>query len=390
MAFLAPEARDVLGSRLSRLAVNIPRLAVNSLAERLRVTGLTVDGRADPRLWADWRNCQMDEQAPVAHREALTLGSCPVIVWSDAQGQPTVTVESPHQVTVRRDPSTHRVTAALKRWSNERKGETYAVEYLPDEVVWFVAKSAGAWAGFQAVRSLNNPLGVVPVVELRNSDRLLGPGASELDDLIPLVDALDKILSDLMVTSESFARPRRWATGIEPAEDDNGVPANPFPEGDKMMLAETPEAKFGQLPGGDLSAYRDAVDVILQQIMAVSALPSHMLGITSSNPASADALRASEAGLTARAEARQVTFGRAWEEVAALMAAIRTGADPEGIHTGVDWAPADTRSVAQEADAVVKLFQAGILPRRYALKKLGYSNEDIAEIESAVAVAPAI
>ena len=45
---------------------------------------------------------------------------------------------------------------------------------------------------------------------------------------MPLVDALNKCLADMMVTSEYVGRPRRWATGIELAEepvlDDDGNP----------------------------------------------------------------------------------------------------------------------------------------------------------------------
>ena len=64
-----------------------------------------------------------------------------------------------------------------------------------------------------------NPLGIVPVVNLRNTDRIIGDwGSSEIDDLKPLVDALNKSLADMMVTSEYVGRPRRWATGIELTE----------------------------------------------------------------------------------------------------------------------------------------------------------------------------
>ena len=84
--------------------------------------------------------------------------------------------------------------------------------------------------------------------------------------------------------------------------------------------------------------------------------------------------------MTARAEARQATFGRAWEQVAKLMVAVRDGHDPQLVQTRVQWADAATRSVAQEADATVKLVQAGILPVTYALAKLGYSDDEITQI----------
>ncbi len=120
------------------------------------------------------------------------------------------------------------------------------------------------------------------------------------------------------------------------------------------------------------------------QIMAVSTLPAHYVGVFTDNPASADALRAAEASLTARAEARQATFGRAWEQVARLMVAVRDGRDPNMIDDiRVHWADAATRSVAQEADAVVKLYQAGLLPASYALAKLGYSDDEVTKIRTA-------
>ena len=66
------------------------------------------------------------------------------------------------------------------------------------------------------------------------------------------------------------------------------------------------------------------------------------------------------------------------------MIAVRDGRDPNLIDDiRVLWADAATRSVAQEADAVVKLYQAGLLPTSYALSKLGYSDDEIAEIRSA-------
>ena len=218
---------------------------------------------------------------------------------------------------------------------------------------------------------------------------------------MPLVDALNKSLADMMVTSEYVGRPRRWATGIElveepvldaagnPVLDEYGDPVppvevNPIPEGARAMISENDAAKFGQLVASDLAGYEASVRVILGQIMAVSTLPAHYVGIFTDNPASADAMRAAEASLTARAEARQQTFGRSWEQVARLMIAVRDGTDPVSIDdVAVQWADAATRSVAQEADAVVKLFAANLLPACFALKRLGYSDAEMLEIRAA-------
>ena len=396
LAFLSPEAKTALGNRFGVMASNIPRLAVTALAERLRITGFT----GDAALWAEWIRNDLDQLSGVAHREALLLGDSYVIVWADQLGRPKVTIESAKQVAVQIDPGTRQITAAIKRWETAKTTE--AVLYLPDEIVRLRANQTGATTiGYEVVGTLANPLGVVPVVALRNSDRVLDDyGVSEIEDLKPLVDALNKSLADMMVTSEYVGRPRRWATGIElteePVLDAEGEPVldiageptmreiNPIPEGHRAMISENEQAKFGQLASADLAGYEASVRVILGQIMAVSTLPSHYVGVFTDNPASADALRAAEASLTARAEARQATFGRSWEQVARLMIAVRDGRDPNMIDdVRVHWADAATRSVAQEADAVVKLYTAGLLPASYALTKLGYSDDEIAKIRAA-------
>lgn len=389
LAFLSPEARTAIGPRFGRMAANIPRLTVTALAERLRITGFTVAGRPDAAVWADWTRNDLDQLAGVAHREALTLGESYAIAWADRRGNPLVTIESAAQVAVLRDPATRAVIAAVKKW--ETPTSTEATLFESDQITRLSSKAVGATTGFQIVDTLANPFGIVPVVPLRNSDRLLGPAASELDDLIPLVDALNKTLADMLVSSEYVGRPRRWATGIELVEEDvldaQGNPTtravNPFPEGNRMMIGENPDSKFGQLDAADLNGYEAAVRVIVSQIMAVSALPSHYVGVLANQPASADALRAAEASLTARAEARQQSFGPAWELVAKLMIATRTGADPLALDVRVEWADASTRSIAQEADAVTKLFAAGLLPASYALKRLGYTEDEVDAIRTA-------
>ena len=100
-----------------------------------------------------------------------------------------VTVESAKQVAVLNDPGTRQITAAVKRWETERTTE--AVLYLPDRIVRYRANATGSTiSGFKPIDEIANPLGVVPVVAIRNSDRILDEyGASEIDDLIPLVDA---------------------------------------------------------------------------------------------------------------------------------------------------------------------------------------------------------
>lgn len=377
LTFLAPEAREALNNRLQRVSVNIPRLLVDSISERLRITGIS-----DPAVWADWQANNLDSLHRVAHREALLLGDVYAVAWARGDGSPLVTIESATQMAVVTDPATREVVSAVKRW--EDPSGTHAVLYGPETITRWHTPGAGATTtGFRKVETIENPLGVVPVVWFRNGDRLLDRGISEMSDVLSLTDALTKLTTDLLTASEYAARPRRWASGVELVEDESGDVKNPFPETDRMMISESHETKFGQLAGADLAGYENAINVVMRQISAVSGLPEHLLGIGGDNPTSADSIRASEAALTARAEARQGTFGKSWHRLAQLMAGIRHGVDPNGVDIRVTWADPSTRSVAQEADAVVKLFQSGLLPASYALARLGYTDAEISAIRAA-------
>lgn len=386
LAYLTPEARAALGNRFGHLGSNFCRLAVTSITERLRITGFSRDGEHDEQIWSDWARNNLDQSSATAHREALALGSAFIIVWGDKAGRPVVSLESAKQMAVARDPLTREIVLAVKKW--ETPTGTRLVSYGPEKITTYTSKSANATslAQFEAADSVDNPLGVPPVVELANTDRLLSAGASELTDIAPLQDALNKLLSDMLVGSEYYARPRRYATGVEldeDMEDEDGNEVHPYPEDQRMLISEAADAKFGQLPAADLNSYETAIKVVLQQIQAVSSLPGHYVGALDSQPPSADGLRAAEASLTARVEQRQHTFGKAWEQVAALMHAIRTGTDPAAVEVSIKWADPATRSTAQEADAVTKLYAAGLLPVSVALEKLGYSAEDVARIRAA-------
>jgi hypothetical protein len=417
--FVSPEAREALEGRLSEIYVNIPRLVVSSIAERLNITGWTgTDADLAQEIW--YAN-DLDVQGDLAHSEALLFGRSYAWVWAGQDG-PRVSIESARQTAVLADPGTREITSAVKRWhvsSGLGVGSTEAVLLLPDRIERWASTLGAEIGGFSPVDVQPNPLGVVPVAQFTNQGRLLnswgyrgidelsypsrllmGSGVySEIDDVIPLSSALSKALFDLMCTLEATGRPRRYASGIElvekprldhqgqPVLDTDGNPiidtVNPLAqEASRTWISENDTAKFGQLDAADLKGFTDAVNVIVQQILAVTALSPSYLGVLTSQPPSADALRASESSLIARVEQKQKMFGKSWERTLQLAIAVQTGRDPRTVDAKPVWRPADQSSDAQAADATVKLYQTGLLPRSAALRKLGYSDQEIDAIRA--------
>lgn len=391
-AFLSPEARDALGNRLRTLSVNFPRLSVTAKADRLTVTGFRRHGEdtPDPEVWAAWRRNGMEDGSAQGMTDALVYGRSFITVWANASGQPLVTVESPRNMAVLRDPATRQVVAAMKRWAGA-DGKANAVIYTADGIIRLTHNTnvvSGVFpdTGWTVAETIENPLGVVPVVPLVNRGRLAEiDGVSEMADVIDLSDALNKLMADAMVTSEFFARPRRWATGLELVEDDEGNVVNPFPkEGNRLWQSEDPATKFGQFDGARLDGYGDLTATVTQQIGALSGLPAHYLGLNGDQPPSADAIRSAEASLVSRAYSLQRTFGMAWAEVARLIKAILTGTDPALWDYETTWANPETRTPAQAADAAVKLRSVG-MPLSVLLEDtLGMRPEQIGRVREAI------
>lgn len=399
ISFLSPKVRTKLQNRLTRLNVPFDKLIVDSIVQRLNLSGFVVGDKPDTDLWSRWADSAMDDGAEQVMRDALITGAGYASVWVDAYGTPTVWPESSSQCAVRVDPFTRRTTLGLKRWVDPVEHKAHAILWTPTEVRRLVgnsyasADSAIPPNGWTVVETLPNPLGAVPLVQLLNVGRVQETnGASELAPTASLIDAVSKLATDLMVTAEEQAAPSRWITGFQLPEDDAGEPDSPFSPPDpadaadladpwergSTVILEDENAKVGQLPGSDLAGFERAVALLVRQIAAAAALPPAYLGLQADQALSADAVRAAESALVAKCESKMRSFGRGWSEVASLLLALEHGGQPQDYRVEPTWRDPATRSEAQAADAATKLHQSGLLSREGTLAALGYSPSEIA------------
>ena len=391
-AFMSKKSREALDDRMSRMSVGIPKLAVSALTERLSVQGFRVEGsdEPDPALSAVSDRVDLELTIAQALNDMLTYGQGYVSVWVDDRGQATATAESPYQTAVTRDPATGEIVAALKRW-RDSDGTPRATYYTPENIrslshrAW---KTEGAFPqdGWSVMGTVPNPFGVVPIVALTNRPTWQNPdGVSEIEPLYDLVDGLCKTLSDSLVTSEFYARPRRWATGIELQEDEDGNFIAPFSNAaDSVWVSEDHESRFGQFQSSSMSGYEGQVRMFLQLISSVSGLPQHYLSVNGELP-SADAIRSSEASLVAKVSQIKRTTSKAVARIAAILLCIENDflTDVRSISIDPIWGQSESRSVAQSADALQKLVAAGV-PLSVALStEMGWSPEQIETVRAA-------
>lgn len=386
-SFLPQEIRQQVGNRLTTLIVNWPRVIVDSIEERLDVEGFLLGGEetADEALWDTWQANDMDEQSQLVHLDSLIHGSAFVSVGAFADGSARIEPETAHQVTIGFYPGTRVVASALKYW--EDGDGKHARLYLPDVVeVWESGRTE-----LELVEKIGHSLGRVPVEPFVNRPRVAATtGESELTDVIRLTDAVCKLATDMMVASEFHAMPRRWATGIQipsgTAEQRERLQAEAQrywdrATADKTWLAGT-GVNFGQFAEADLSNFTGAIGMLTGQIAAIAGLPPHYLGVNTQTPASADAIRSAEASLVHRAKRKMRSLSGSWENVMRMAVAVERGVRVDELPDEFNklqtvWRDPATPTVAQAADAAVKLVQANIITNDQALEDLGYTPVQI-------------
>ncbi|MEV7267072.1 phage portal protein [Micromonospora aurantiaca] len=409
LRFLALELKQEFGERLAELVINWPEMVADAYEARLDLTGFRFPGstsngvdvdEADADVWGIWQDNDMDRQAPQAHLESIALGRSYAIVgarrgldegpavdvpdpFDEDTDSPLITVEHPTQCITEQDPRTRQPVSALKRWKDADNVQR-ATLYLPDSTRHFYR--ARRWV--EADRDKHR-LGVVPVVPLVNRGRMLKhDGRSEFASVIPIADAANKMATDMMVSGEFHAMPRRWALGMsrEDFEDEDGNPVSPFEQIAGRMWAHSKkpgEVAVGQFPESDLAVFHNTIKLLGQLAGQLSGLPPHYTQFTGDNPASADAIRSSEAQMVKRVERKQTGLGADWRRVMAIALRIRDGEawDKRVRRMKVVWRDASTPTEAQAADAAVKKRQQGITTLRQARIDLGYSPEEIRRME---------
>lgn len=380
-AFMSEKSRDALDHQLTRLAINFPRLLVSSYVDRMNLTGFAMAGnRPAPKAWERHRRTGLQSRADLVHTDRLAYGAAYVTVWPETTG-PAVVLDNPFTMTVAEDPLTGTVSRAVRTWKH--RGRAHALVIEPDRITRWECNTAegGAAAHWQRVPGPElSPWGmdgIVPVVPfIRRMATDDHDGTSVAADILDLTNAENKLIQDAMVTSEAFARPRRWATGLEIQEDENGRPVDPFGR-DRTVQSEDPDTEFGQFAQARLDNYSDMSATITQLIGAMTGLPAHYLGLHGDQPAAAEGVRAAEAQLTLRVRSELDQMSLPWGRVATLVDL----ADNRDVITPTEyiptWASPDIRSTAQDADAAAKLRGIGVPLESVLADPMGWTPEQI-------------
>lgn len=393
-SYMHPEILRELADRLQPVVVAWSQLVVGALEERLDVEGFRLpdEADADAEMWRVWQANDADEQSQQAHVDALVMRRSYGVVGTneDDRATPLVTFESPLEMYADVDPRNRRVRAAVRRWcdfqdSLVRLPERYSTLYRPGATVYYEFDQSG----WREIDRDEHGLELPPVVPLVNRARLADQlGRSELHPVLPLTRAMSKLATDMMVAAEFVAIPLRGFIGVGPDafedQDGNKMTALQAIMGRMMAIpGDAGAVKQFEFAASTLSNFTTAAEQLAKLVASIAGLPPHYMGMATDNPASADAIRSSEARLVKRAERRQRGFGGSHEQLMRLVRRFQDGDwDPRLAQLETIWRDASTPTVAESADAAVKKRQAGITSLRQTREDLGYTAGQITRMEA--------
>lgn len=378
--------------RYLRVNVGWPSLYLRALEERLDVEGFRVAGDSDndELLWKWWQDNDLDEESSLGHMDALTFGRSYITVAApgedDDPSSPIIRLESPLSMYAEMDPRTRKVTRAVRLYKTDNTTGVAdkATLMLPNETVYLRRNQgpASMWVldGDERSARVVHNLGTVPVVPITNRGKLANRyGQSEITpEIKTLTDAAARTLMNLQAASELIAVPLRVFFGVErEALVPNGTQAevNDAYYG-RILALENEQGKAFEFSAADLRNFTEELSELAKQVASYTGLPPQYLSFSSDNPASAEAIQASESRLVKTCERKARMFGGSWEQAMRLGMMVMGQEVPETYRRlETVWRDPSTPTYVAKADAATKLHAngQGPVPKEQIRIDLGYT-----------------
>lgn len=402
LAFATEKFRNAFGTLLKAFSDNLCAVIVDTVADRLQVTGFaSEDGAASVSEAADviWRLNRMDRRSGETHIEALRAGDAYLIVWPDANGAPRLYPQAGHLCAVEyADEMPGEIIRAAKCWQDSLKRWRMNL-YYPDRIEKYAtepATSADFPSGIGVFKPFNldgeawpllNPYEQVPIFHFANNASTGSLGRSELADVIPLQDGLNKSVTDMLVAMEFVALPQRWITGLEVENDElTGQPKALFvPGADRIWNVAAPDARFGQFDSANLGMFVTVQEAFRVELARVSRTPLHHLMPTASSFPSGEAMKTAEQPLLAKIKDRELAWGNVWEDVMQFALQIN-GVQTESLIC--NWRDPAPRNERDQAETLLLKQQLGVSDAQL-LREAGYTEEQIVAFAVERAAQPA-
>lgn len=354
-AELTPEMKQMLrvsGTALDSFNLNYCDLVIAKMGDRLTVASVDGDNAAASEWSADvldtnrFDGLQMDVH-DAAIRDGLTFV---MVDYSDTEKALRLFHELAWDGTTGMIPiydrMGKRIVAAVKVWYETETARRVNL-YFADRVEKYDESDQGMITprvdDAAAWRDANGqPVGVPIVPFINRAKARLSFGISELANMIPINDALNRTLVSMVMTAELSAFQIKVAVGFPaPSSVSPGmiikIAEEGLPDGQKVDMFTLEQAQ--------LVPFISEATFLIDQIGTISQTP--LPGQMGADSSSGEALKQREVGLLGKIKRFQVKGGNAWEDVLAVAARVQNA-------FGSTSAPTVKRWVCKWEDAEIR------------------------------------
>ncbi len=335
----------------------------------------------NPEAWSEiWEGSELALESDDVHEAALVAGESFLITWPDEDGTAQAYYNDPRLCHVWYQAENPRLKRFAAKWWVTDEGTMQMTLYYPDRLEYYETKKKAenvtAATAFEPMGdSAANPYNEIPVWHFRTGSRRMA--MSDLKNVIPIQNGINKLLTDMMVAAEYGAFKQRYVISNADALGKLKNAPNEvwsIPAGDGIGQ----QTMVGQFDVTPLKNYLDAIDNMAGSLSTITRTPKHYFFSIGSN-LSGESLIAMEAPLNKKAQDRIDRFAPEWQKAAAFLLRIAgVNANTEEVMPVFD-----KPSMIQprtEAETIKMQVDAG-MALVTALRKNGWSDEDIAQMQ---------
>ncbi len=388
LAYSTAKLREIFANINVEFRENWCEVVARTIIDRLDLSTPTVanNAAASDRLTHLWEEAGIVDDEHSVHEDLIVTGESFIIAWpgDDEEAHMPQAYHNPSiNCHAHYDPANPRRMLYAAKWWRTEDEHVRLTLYYADRLEHYVTANKADVGSMLTHRSFAplpgrevepNPTGRIPVFHFRSNARR---PRSQIEHVLSLQDALNKLFADMMVAAEYGAFPQRWAisqAGIGDALRNAPNEIWDLPAG----LEGAQQTSVGQFAATDLGNYLQAMDRLTSAIGIISGTPKHYFYAQAGEP-SGEALIAMEAPLVHKARRLQAALSPVWRDLAAFLLHL-DGIDVQSRDVVADYESPSTVQPRSQADIRLLAVQAGI-PLATQLKMEGWTERDVDEMK---------
>lgn len=375
--YTASRLGDIFRGVDARFTENWCAVVIDAVKDRINLRNILVpEPQAD--LWSElWTKSDLALESDDVHEDMLVAGESFVLVGSDGQSYHN----DPRLAHVFYEAEYPRIKRMAAKWWVNEDGflqlSLYYADFIENYITRNKAEQTQGYADFVPFGDpMPNLLGQIPVFHFRMSRRAM---RSDLINVLPIQNGINKLLADMMVAAEFGAFKQRYIISSAEIKNLKNAPNElwDIPAADGIGQP----TQVGQFDETPLENYLKGIEQLAMATSSITRTPKHYFFTIGSN-LSGESLQAMEAPLVKKAQDRIDRCIPVWRDVAMAMLSARDLPSKSQIEAR-DIAPVYDRPEVVSPRAVAETRELNIragMPLTAILRDEGRSDKYVAQV----------